>query len=154
MRGRLSIPYLVPRGGPVGCKFRCLRDHDCKASECPKYVSQEGAGAHPYNVAALRTDSEVIAITEGELDAVVATEAGLPAIAVPGVKAWRPHWAHMLEGFTTVLVIGDADKAGREFTTRLVEEIHGARAIHLPDGHDVSSFVAEHGAAALREKVS
>ncbi|GAY07501.1 toprim domain-containing protein [Pseudonocardia sp. N23] len=154
MRGRLSIPSLVPRGGPMSCKFRCLRRHDCKTADCPKYLGAEGAGAHPYNVLALRADSPVIGITEGELDAVIATEAGIPSVAIPGVKAWRSHYAYMLEGFARVLVFGDADGAGKQFAERLVEDIHGSRAIHFPDGHDVSSFVAEHGADALRERCS
>lgn len=152
MRGRLSIPYNVPLGGPISCKFRCLRDHDCKLSDCPKYLGVEGAGAHPYNVGALRTDSDVIAITEGELDAVVATEAGIPAVAIPGVKAWRDHYVYMFEGFPRVLVFGDADDAGKGFAKRLVEDIPGARAIYLPDGDDVSSFVATYGAEALIER--
>lgn len=151
-RGRLAIPYLAPRGGPLSMKFRCLRRHDCKASECPKYIGHEGAGAHPYNVAALRTDSPIIGITEGELDAVVATEAGIPSVAIPGVKAWRSHYVYLLEGFATVLVFGDSDDAGQKFTARLVDEVPNSRAVHLPAGHDVSSYVVEHGAEALRER--
>ncbi|MEU7814079.1 toprim domain-containing protein [Pseudonocardia sp. NPDC049154] len=152
MTGRIAIPYLVPRGGPVGMKFRCLRHSDCKAVECPKYLAHTGMGQRLYNVGALKVASDVIAITEGELDAIVATEAGIPAVAVPGVKGWADAWAFCFEGYRRVLVIGDGDEAGRSFAERLADHIDSARAVPMPDGHDVTSLVLEQGPEALRER--
>lgn len=154
MRGRLAIPYLAPRGGPTGMKFRCLRHTDCKAVECPKYLSHAGMGQRLYNVGALRRAGDTIALCEGELDAVVATENGIPAIGVPGVKNWADAWAYSLEGFERVLVFGDGDNAGREFAERLADQIENARAIAMPDGEDVSSLVLRHGAEALHERIA
>lgn len=149
MRGRLSIPYTVPRGGPVGCKFRCVQPHDCKDLDHPKYLSHTGMGKRLYNVLAFKIPSDVIAITEGELDAVVATEAGIPAIAVPGVKGWSDAWAYCFEGYRRVLVIGDGDTDGRAFAERLADQIESARAVPMPDKHDVTSLVLEQGVEAL-----
>lgn len=152
MRGRLSIPYLVPRGGPVGMKFRCLREHDCKESGCMKYLSHTGMGQRLFGVDNLSAPGETIGITEGELDAIVCSDLGIPAVAVPGVKGWRPEWRHLFEGFPRVLIFGDGDKAGRAFAGQLAEQIFGSRAVHMPDGHDVTSFVLAQGGDALRER--
>src|SRR5690606_3808516 len=61
VRGRLTIPYLVPEGsGPVGMKFRCLRHDDCKAVDCPKYLAHTGMGQRLYNVDAFERATSVI----------------------------------------------------------------------------------------------
>lgn len=152
MRGRLSIPYLVPRGGPVGMKFRCIADHSCDDTGHPKYLAHTGMGQRLFGVDSLSAPGETIGITEGELDAIVCSDLGIPAVAVPGVKGWRPEWRHLFEGFPRVLIFGDGDKAGRAFAGQLAEQIHGSRAISMPDGHDVTSFVLAQGADALRER--
>lgn len=155
--GRLAIPYVTPRGGVVGMKFRCLRDHDCSEAGHPKYLAHVGMGQRLFGVRNLSAPSDTIAITEGELDAIVCSaegpdDVGIPAVAVPGVKGWREEWRFVFEGFPTVLIFGDGDKAGRAFAGQLAEQIHGSRAVNMPDGHDITSFVLEHGAEALRER--
>lgn len=150
MRGRLAIPYIPPRGGPVGMKFRCLRHADCKAVDCPKYLAHAGMGQRLYGVQAFRVPSPIIAVTEGELDAIVATEAGIPAVACPGVKAWNDAWQYLFEGYEQVLVFGDGDEAGTSFAERLADQITGARAVTMPDKEDVTSLVVKHGVDALR----
>lgn len=155
MRGRLAIPYTVPRGGPVGMKFRCVRDHgdaSCKDNGHAKYLSHAGMGQRLFGVTAFRFESPVIAIAEGEMDAIVATEAGFPACAVPGVKGWSDAWRHLFEGYERVLVFGDGDDAGRGFAEKLTALIPNARAVPLPNGHDVTSLVVEQGIDALRER--
>lgn len=153
MRGRLAIPYLVPRGGPVGMKFRCIADHSCDDVGHPKYLAHIGMGQRLFGVNALSAPGETIGITEGELDAVVLTDvAQIPAVAVPGVKGWRDEWRHLFEGFPRVLIFGDGDKDGRAFAGKLAELIHGSRAVHMPDQHDITSYVLEHGADALRDR--
>lgn len=157
MRGRLAIPYLVPRGGAVGMKFRCLREHDCGEAGHPKYLAHVGMGQRLFGVVSLSGTGDTVAVTEGELDAIVCSasgpdDVGIPAVAVPGVKGWRDEWRYAFEGFPTVLIFGDGDKAGRAFAAQLAEKIHGSRAISMPDGHDITSFVLEHGAEALRER--
>lgn len=157
MRGRLAIPYVVPRGGPVGMKFRCIRPHDCGEVGHPKYLAHVGMGQRLFGVRALSQPGDTVAITEGELDAIVCSaegpdDVGIPAVAVPGVKGWRDEWRFAFEGFPKVLIFGDGDKAGRAFASMLAERIHGSRAVHMPDGHDVTSFVLEYGADALRER--
>src|SRR4051812_5430637 len=55
--GRLSIPYITP-SGIVAIKFRCVRDHDCKESDHPKYLAPKGQKPRLYNVAAFTADGD------------------------------------------------------------------------------------------------
>lgn len=56
---------------------------------------------------------DVVYVVEGEPDRVTATQLGLPAVAVPGAKAWRLDWAQRLAaGRSRVVVIADCDTPG------------------------------------------
>jgi hypothetical protein len=149
--GRLAIPYLTP-AGVVNMRFRCLRPHDCKAVECPKYLSADGAGTNLYNVLDLKKDSPFIVVTEGEIDAMSFSLAGIPAVGVPGVDAWQKHFARCLEDFEVVYAAGDGDKAGSKFNSLMAREVK-ARPLRLPRGADANALYAQGGADALRRLV-
>ena len=51
-------------------------------------MSRPGATTHIFNIGALSADSDFLAICEGELDTVVATQAGLNAVGLPGANNW------------------------------------------------------------------
>lgn len=144
--GWITIPYLVPQGGPVGMKFRCPPWLPHKS----KYMNHPGSGQRLYGVRNLLINSDVIAVTEGELDTVVMTmQCGIPSVAVPGVNGWRDEWVFCFEGYARVLVFGDGDEPGRQFAETMAHTIPNARAVPMPEGHDVSSYVVEFGPDAL-----
>jgi DNA primase len=147
-RGRLAIPYLTP-SGPVNLRFRCLKPHDCKAENCPKYVSLDGADTNLFNVAALKAESPHICVTEGEIDTITLTMCGIAAVGVPGVENWQEHFRLCLDDFDVVYVLGDGDKAGRKFSSFLAREAR-ARKIQLPRGEDVNDLYRRAGADAVR----
>ena len=152
-RGRLSIPFITPTG-VVYMRFRCLEDHDCK--EIPghgKYESPAGEQTHLYNVQALHDATDRVGIAEGELDALVATYAGLPTVGCVGVSNWKPYYYRLFDDFQYVYVLGDGDSAGRKWASGLVPNIPGAVSRVQPAGYDVSSYVVEHGAEAWLESV-
>lgn len=144
-QGMLAIPYLVRNGDPVGMKFRRLDGAH------PKYTSHGGMGTRLYNVLAFKPNSPIIAITEGELDTIVLSDL-VQSVAVPGVNSWHEEWRFCFEGYDTVLVFGDGDDPGRDFARRLSEAVPNARAVHMPNGHDVTSYVIEFGAESLRKR--
>lgn len=156
-RGRLSIPYVTP-AGVVNFTFRCI------VIECDRCGKESKEGGHPkywatsldrnlYNVLALETESQTIHVTEGELDALTLTIAGLPAVGVPGADNWQKHWAICLSDFAEVYVWGDADAAGYKFATKL-EKLLRARRVALPRGKDVNRVYVDGGASALRALVA
>ena len=103
------------------------------------------------NVQALHDADTIIGISEGELDAQIATLAGIPTAGVPGAKNWKPFYTRLFEDYEQVLIFGDGDKAGREFTGKLLAVLPAGEARLLPKDHDINSYVLENGADSFRE---
>lgn len=174
-RGRLSIPFITPTG-VVAMRFRCLDTHEetinynpgpgkpvekrgtgvfksCSDLSHGKYESPAGESTHLYNVQALHDATTEIGVSEGELDAAVATYAGLPTVGCPGSQNWKPFFYRLFEDFEHVYLLGDGDKAGRKWAAGLAPVIPGAVSRVMPNGHDVSSYVMEHGPDQFLESV-
>lgn len=159
--GRLSIPYLAV-SGVVQLRFRCLQDHDCKTEGCPKYLYETGAHPRLYNAPVVLQKTPVIAICEGEIDALsVHHLAGVPAVGVPGVASWEPFWNRLFTGYDTILVIADGDEPGMDFARSIVEgssrrriaPLDNARIVKMPDKEDANSFIVSEGVDAFRERL-
>ena len=149
--GWISIPYITASGSCVGFKFR--RTDDAK----PKYGSPTGQKAHLYNVTDVTIMSPYIVVCEGELDTVITSGVlGIPAVGVPGVQAWKPHFAKLFGGYETVFVVGDNDikedgsNPGAEFSKRVANEILNSQIVTLPPGMDINDYYLAHGADATR----
>lgn len=147
--GKLAIPY-VTESGVVDIRFRCAEQHSCKDYGHPKYLSLPGSQTRMYGVTSILEADDMIAVTEGELDAVVLAHCvGIPAVGIPGATNWKPHYRRVLEDFDSVFIFGDGDKAGNEFTSTLVKELDGAVPVRLPDGKDVNDLYLSGGAEAI-----
>jgi len=149
--GWLSIPYITASGSCVGFKFRRIDDGK------PKYGSPTGQKAHLYNVCDITVDSPHIVVCEGELDAVVTSGVlGIPAVGVPGVAAWKPHFPKLFNGYETIYVVGDNDikedgsNPGAEFAKRVANEVMNSVIVTLPPGMDINDYYLAHGADATR----
>ena len=149
--GWLSIPYITATGMCVGYKFRRLDGGS------PKYGSPAGQKAHLYNVPDLLNLTDHIVICEGELDTVIVSGVlGIPAVGVPGVAAWKPHFPKLFTGYDTVFIVGDNDvkedgtNPGAEFSRRVNQEVMNGQIVTLPAGMDVNDFYLAHGADATR----
>lgn len=150
---RLAIPYLTP-AGTVSIKFRCVAHADCRSMNCVKYLGEPGESDRLFGVWNFRKDSARIAICEGELDTVVATSVvGIPAVGIPGASKWRKYWDYLFEGYDEVLILRDGDKAGRDMAETVAGRLPNSRVVKMPEGHDVSSYVAESGVDALNERI-
>jgi DNA primase len=149
--GWISIPYITAGGSCVGFKFRRIDDGK------PKYGSPAGQKAHLYNVIDILEMSPYIVICEGELDAVITSGVlGIPAVGVPGVQAWKPHFPKLFNGYDTVYVVGDNDvkedgsNPGAEFSKRVANEILNSVIVTLPPGMDINDYYLAYGADATR----
>ena len=151
-RGRLSIPFITPTG-VVTMRFRCLEEHVCGDLNHGKYEGAVGDPTHLYNVQALHDAESEIGIAEGELDALVATRAGLPTVGCVGASNWKPFYYRLFDDFQSVFVLGDGDSAGRKWAAGLVPNIAGGVSRVQPAGYDVTSYVVKHGAQAWLESV-
>lgn len=143
---RLSIPYVTP-AGVIDIRFRTLGMDDG-----PKYMSRTGATGHLYNVSAFGEESPIIAITEGEMDTIVASQV-LPSVGVPGANAWKAFYHRAFQDYDRVFLLCDGDSPGREWGKRIASEIETAVPVSMPDGMDVNDYILMHGAEGLRKKV-
>ncbi|MFI6609256.1 toprim domain-containing protein [Streptomyces sp. NPDC050507] len=154
--GMLAIPYLT-LSGVVGMKFRCLKDHDCKAVHRDRYLNPPGNPHRLFNPTDIIERPEpYIAVCEGEMDAMTAHAAGLPAIGAPGASSFKSEWVRALRGRETVFVLADNDDGGtglEKFAEPIAEKVPAAKIILMPEGHDANSFVQAFGYDALLEKV-
>lgn len=144
--GWLSIPYITAMNHCVGFKFRRLDDGK------PKYGSPLGQVSHLYNVGDITKRSGRIVVCEGELDTVLVSGVlGMPAVGCPGVAAWKPHYARLLNGYDTVYVAGDHDvkedgsNPGAEFSRRVASEVMNATIVNLPAGMDITDYYLQNG---------
>jgi DNA primase len=150
--GKLAIPYLHPKGYPLTVRFRCFEDHDHREYGHGKYMSLPDDPARMFNVPAIHEAESVIHVTEGEFDAIMLTQLGYHAVAIPGANNWKPRHRVMLSGFSRVWVWGDRDDAGAEFVNKVTRSLRQARGVQLPHG-DVSDVYLTEGADAIQEIV-
>lgn len=154
-RGYMAIPYLrwsQEHGwAVVSIRFRCIQDHEHRGHG--KYMTVAGDRPRLYNTLALLKESAVIAITEGELDAITAQVAGMPAVGVPGAQAWQSYFREPFLGYREVFVLADGDEPGMQFAHTVAKELPNAKVIPMPPGEDVNSLVLTKGKQALLERI-
>ena len=152
--GWLSIPYITALGICVGFKFRRLDDGK------PKYGSPLGQKSHLYNVPDLTLDVATMVICEGELDAVILSGmCNIPAVAVPGVAAWKPHYSKLFSGYDRIYIVGDNDvkedgsNPGAEFARRVASEVLNGQIVQLPPSMDINDVYLAQGLDAINDLV-
>lgn len=159
-RGFLSIPYITPTG-VVSLRFRRGPGSNVKY----KYFSPPGEKGRLYNTGAILTEAPHLGITEGEYDAVAASVAGIPTVGVPGAQAWKPEYVNTMLGFPEVFIFADNDSeadqtdgVGENFANNIMQDLTSeglvAKVIVMPPGHDVNSYITEHGAEKFIQYVT
>lgn len=147
-RGRISIPYLT-NAGPVALRFRKLPEQEAG----PKYWQPAGTVTSIFNVHTVLEGGSYVVVAEGEFDAMVAHQCGLPAVGIPGANAWKPHYSAVFEGFERVIICGDNDDkgAGAEFAEKVAGQVPAPVIFMAPQGEDLNSFYNKAGARGIRE---
>ena len=145
--GKLAIPYLTP-AGVIDIRFRSLSQE----ATGPKYMSRPGATTHIFNISALSQDSDCLAICEGELDTVIATQAGFNAVGLPGANNWKSFYSRVLADWNKVILLCDGDNAGREMAKHLSRELENVFPVFMPEGQDVNDVYLAEGADGLRKR--
>lgn len=151
--GMMSIPYLT-QGGVVAMKFRRI-----DGSDGVKYDSPSGQKARLYGVNDLLVGGDTVAIVEGELAAVVMSDAvGVPTVGTPGTT-WMDHWSRCFADFDRVLVIADHDvkddgsSPGVKHAKSVVSKVSGAELVLPPAGLDPDEWIVRDGVDAVRERL-
>ena len=152
-RGFLAIPYLRPAhaGISVSIRFRCIEDHDHRGHG--KYMTAPGDRPRLFNTVDLLKPSPIIAITEGEIDAITASVCGIPAVGVPGAQSWQPYFREPFLGYREVYVLADGDDAGMQMANAVGKSLPNAKVVPMPPGYDVNSLVVSRGRQVLLERM-
>lgn len=140
LEGWISIPYLGPNDEVLKIRFRRPPGSDSRA----KYKDLPHAQPRMYNARTVLTAGDFICLTEGEADAMVLEQIGLPAVALPGGTTWLPHYSKILAGFDKVWLFGDPDDTGRKMNAEVASHLRQAEAVKLSFG-DVTAEYAEFG---------
>lgn len=148
--GMIAIPYIGHHGDPVAMRFHCPIEHDHVGHG--KYNTMLGDPARLFNARVIAKPGLSIHVTEGEFDAMILNQMGLPAVAAPGGKSWARRHRIMLAGFSHVWTWGDPDKTGAEFNAKVGRSLSQARSIRLPGG-DITDLYTKHGSAYVLEQL-
>jgi DNA primase len=107
-----------------------------------------------FNTPAMLKHSPIIAVTEGELDAVAAQElCGIPAVGVAGATNWKPHYVPLFAGYRDVFILADGDEPGLQFANTVAKSLPNAKVVPMPSGLDVNSLVLQQGLEAVRDRI-
>jgi hypothetical protein len=157
---RLLLPVRDERRRPVG--LLAIAPNPERRHE-PKVLARLGSPRLPLELAGVDEPlATMLLVTEGELDAIAAASAGIPAVGVPGVAGYGRHASRIaalvceLELERAVLV-PDADAAGRRAFRELADAIDAAGvpsvlADVLDDGVDVGAALLELAGALELER--
>lgn len=161
-RGRVMFPICDDQGQVIAFSGRILRDDKQQA----KYVNspetplfQKGRVLFALDKAKRAILDEKLAILcEGQVDTIACHRAGLTSVVAPQGTALTEQHARLLKRHTdAVVLMFDGDEAGQNAAVRNAAPAWDVgldiRVALLPAGHDPDSFLREHGAAALRERL-
>ena len=142
---RLTFPIRTADDTLQGAlRYASRHDRTSKAFAVPGTTL--GLIPHPAAV-----DSQIIVIAEGLPDLVAARAQDLPAVAVPGTKAWDSSWSKALAG-RIVITLMDCDDEGRIAAAAIRRDLTAeritARSLDLApdrdDGYDLSDWLLDH----------
>lgn len=154
-KGMLAIPYQT-RAGIVAIKYRCTAEHDCRDFGHGRYSQYLGQTSRLFNSRAFFTAGNTIGISEGEIDAIAATErVGIPTLGMSGVTQWQAMsrvWKIALRDYDTVVYFADGDKAGIDCGRTVVGDLGAkGRLVKCDSEEDVASMVAKGEAMKLQK---
>jgi hypothetical protein len=151
---RMAVPYLTPTG-VVQIRYKCVLDHDHKATGCSKMLGESGVEVTLYNPGTLLGATGPVVLVEGEPDTwAIETLAGLRAVGIPGAQAWKrhPYWARCFVGLDLILPV-HGDDAGDSLAATIAADLPEAKIVRLSDGDDSASYLEREGAADFRRRL-
>jgi hypothetical protein len=157
--GFMSIPYCTG-GGVMALKFRCIADHNCKEVGCQRYDQPAGQKVHLFNAGILATTkSDMVAVCEGELDAILCThELGIPAVGT-AAGTWLDHYPRCFADFEEIIVIADHDvkadgsSPGIKHAKKVQSTVSRSRIVMPPPGMDLGDWFLSVGREAVLKGV-
>lgn len=105
-----------------------------------KYLNLPKQSIQLYGVDVL-AESTTVVMTEGELDALIVRQWGIPAVGLPGASAFKPEWGKLFDRCERVYLCLDTDAAGQKAAWQAAELLGDkALIVQLPEGKDASEY--------------
>jgi DNA primase len=153
---RVSFPYIV-KNIVVDIRGRALDKNDPIRYKSPIGTASVRGADYGYN----HTDaSEDHVITEGEIKAGIASQAGVKCVALPGIVSWRPMLKQTVK--QTIIFDSTRNRNTREITFRAIDKLavrlYNPYVAVLPlgseDKMDIDSFILKRGEQELKTIVN
>lgn len=136
-RGRpeIHIPYLDEKGAVVAVRRRIELKKTGSGNDDNRFLWRRGDHGMLYGLWHWPDMAKAgwVLLVEGESDCHTAWLHGLPALGVPGAKAWKTAWASVVKGLD-VFLWKEPDRGGDEFIDRFKKSLPEAKVIVPPDG--------------------
>lgn len=99
-----------------------------------KYTSVTGSRAGLFNADALWNTDRVV-ICEGEIDAMLLTQYGYPAVSsTVGAGTWKADWVKLFSSVRQIWILYDNDDAGRKGSSLVFSTLRRAKIVGYPAG--------------------
>jgi hypothetical protein len=133
-----------------------MKDHDCGAEGCPKYLFLPGVAKRLFGLEDLAAPGSVIHIAEGHPDRMTLKACGLNAVGVAGVNAWKPYHRRLFAGYEQVYFWAQSDDKGQSegLGERIRSGLRGVSVIMVPNASDLNTYyqqVGKEGVLALSD---
>src|SRR3989338_3244389 len=148
----ITIPIRATDGNYA---FFKLRQNPAEGND--KITYPKGAHAQLYDWETIKETNDLIVICEGELDRLLLTGKGIPAItSTHGAMTFKPEWIDEIKKCRKIYICFDNDDAGRKGTTRIAKMLDdightGIHVVSLPEevgeGGDVTDYFVKFGGA-------
>jgi DNA-binding MarR family transcriptional regulator len=152
--GGIAIPYLTREGEQHAVQYRLTKEGE----GVDRFKWRKDDTAILYGLWRLGewTDSDTLYLCEGVSDTWTLWHADMPALGIPSATTWKSEWWREVEGFERIVLIADADKAGKDLAKTLAKTCPDSlrervQVLQLPDGiKDANELWQREGANAER----
>jgi DNA primase len=161
LRGRITFPIQDVRERVVGFGGRALGPEQepkyLNTLESPVFRKREAFYGFPFALEPIRRNDRAV-VVEGYFDLIALHRAGVEeSVATCGTALTEGHARNLRRRTRNLVLLFDGDEAGQRAVLRALEVVlpQGlrVRAAALPAGEDPDDFLAQSGAAALRDLI-
>jgi len=133
----------------VNVKYRSWR------GEAKEFKREYGGKSDLFNLDNVNKNLKFVILTEGEKDAIIATDAGLKNVIglTGGADTFLDTWFDFFEPFERILLCMDEDRAGKRGLLKISKRLGVERCkyIKLPDGMDVADYIHNYSAKQFKK---